>query len=245
MGIFQEHYRLESIFGPHNVIDFAGYLFIGSLISIWLAIDSKRLTEKYIFTIIASILAIGALLTKSRSPLIGMLIALTILLFDNKRTLLTGYILISLLAVKSGLYSRATEGIHSGGPTRFYTWQHAIKLSMESPIFGHGYLSPFHHYFAETKENFHTTHSIYIGNLFYGGITGTIILAWAILEHIKMALSTIAKYKLPSALLTYSLIHISGQGIGLLSHPREFWILFWLPMSIAFGEYMAKNETTK
>ncbi len=243
--------RMSSPFSPNNVIDLSGYFFMGSLCWLFWALEQPKKSLMLLFFLSSALLAMGGVMTGSRLPFFAYFLVLFLCLPRSRKTFLFVFFVVSicfLAAWQFSLWNRMGEGIIDGKPIRFFIWERALTLFLEEPILGHGYLTSFFQDFPSTGEHFYTTHSIYMGILYSCGLVGLILFLALVFFTVRPRFNFWKRCEsyvttiLPFSLSLFSLIFISGQGMNLLSHPRQIWILFWLPLGMCLGSFLENGK---
>ncbi|HBM8318671.1 TPA: O-antigen ligase family protein [Enterobacter cloacae] len=239
--IFQNRLERAFPFSPDNVIDLGGYMALGILLSAILV----RETRNYWFYIPVPLLLVCLILTQSRGPFLSMIVA-TIVAFLCKPKwnfkLLAGSLIV-LLAIGSILYfsgvfdifiKRAEESSHAGS-VRFGIWQHAFEVAKQKMIFGWGFNKELE-FINGYGQPVTTTHSLYLAAFLKGGVVGILLLLSMILFAGRQCLRHLAaNHKAEIAVIVFALMFYVTQGMFVISNPREYWVLFWLPLAIIFS----------
>lgn len=239
--IFQNRLERAFPFSPDNVIDLGGYMALGILLSAILV----RETRNYWFYIPVPLLLVCLILTQSRGPFLSMIVA-TIVAFLCKPKwnfkLLAGSLIV-LLAIGSILYfsgffdifiKRAEESSRAGS-VRFGIWLHAFEVAKQKMIFGWGFNKELE-FINGYGQPVTTTHSLYLATFLKGGIVGLLLLLSMILFAGRQCLRHLAaNHKAEIAVIVFALMFYVTQGMFVISNPREYWVLFWLPLAIIFS----------
>ncbi|HDC4442964.1 TPA: O-antigen ligase family protein [Enterobacter cloacae] len=239
--IFQNRLERAFPFSPDNVIDLGGYMALGILLSAILV----RETRNYWFYIPVPLLLVCLILTQSRGPFLSMIVA-TIVAFLCKPKwnfkLLAGSLIV-LLAIGSILYfsgffdifiKRAEESSRAGS-VRFGIWLNAFEVAKQKMIFGWGFNKELE-FINGYGQPVTTTHSLYLATFLKGGIVGLLLLLSMILFAGRQCLRHLAaNHKAEIAVIVFALMFYVTQGMFVISNPREYWVLFWLPLAIIFS----------
>lgn len=118
-------------------------------------------------------------------------------------------------------------------PFRPMIWKNFWEKFLERPILGHGYNTNMNitlNYFNYTRFAHHS-HSMYLANLYLGGIIGFLLIAISILlvlyKIYKMRHDILIEKMALIFLFVITFLIIDGE--SLLKRPREIWFGFWFP----------------
>ncbi|EOZ9386750.1 O-antigen ligase family protein [Enterobacter bugandensis] len=239
--IFQNRLTHAFPFSPDNVIDLGGYMALGILLSAILV----RETRNYWFYIPVPLLLVCLILTQSRGPFLSMIVAAIVAFLCKPKwnfKLLAGSLIV-LLAIGSILYfsgffdiflKRAEESSRAGS-VRFGIWQHAFEIAKQKMIFGWGFNKELE-FINGYGQPVTTTHSLYLATLLKGGVVGLLLLLSMVLFAGRQCLRHLAaNHKAEIAVIVFALMFYVTQGMFVISNPREYWVLFWLPLAIIFS----------
>nr|WP_159464771.1 O-antigen ligase family protein [Scandinavium goeteborgense] len=245
------HSRLKNGFpwAPDNVIDLGGYMALGIIFSTLLMREFKS----FWFLIPIPFLLLCLVLSQSRGPLMALIVAsATVFTLQPKWhfkqlaaiCLLIIFAIIALYA--SGFldtFINRIDDSYQQSFVRFGIWQHAYNVAMQHPIFGWGFNKELA-FVNSIGQHVTTTHSLYFAALLKGGFVGFALFIsviglglWRCKVHFAM------NQKAEVAILLFSLVFYSTQGMFVISNPREYWVLFWLPLTIVMSTpaYMLKK----
>lgn len=239
--IFQNRLSRAFPFSPDNVIDLGGYMALGILLSAILV----RETRNYWFYIPVPLLLVCLILTQSRGPFLSMIVAAIVAFLCKPKwnfKLLAGSMIV-LLAIGSILYfsgfldifiKRAEESSRAGS-VRFGIWQHAFEVAKQKMIFGWGFNKELE-FINGYGQTITTTHSLYLATFLKGGVVGLLLLLSMIIFAGRQCLRHLAaNHKAEIAVIVFALMFYFTQGMFVISNPREYWVLFWLPLAIIFS----------
>ncbi|UDG01038.1 O-antigen ligase family protein [Enterobacter cloacae] len=239
--IFQNRLSRAFPFSPDNVIDLGGYMALGILLSAILV----RETRNYWFYIPVPLLLVCLILTQSRGPFLSMIVAAIVAFLCKPKwnfKLLAGSLIV-LLVIGSILYfsgffdifiKRAEESSRAGS-VRFGIWQHAFEVAKQKMIFGWGFNKELE-FINGYGQPVTTTHSLYLATFLKGGVVGLLLLLSMILFAGRQCLLHLAaNHKAEIAVIVFALMFYVTQGMFVISNPREYWVLFWLPLAIIFS----------
>ena len=239
--IFQNRLARAFPFSPDNVIDLGGYMALGILLSAILV----RETRNYWFYIPVPLLLVCLILTQSRGPFLSMIVAAIVAFLCKPKwnlKLLAGSLIV-LIVIGSILYfsgffdifiKRAEESSRAGS-VRFGIWQHAFEVAKQKMIFGWGFNKELE-FINGYGQPVTTTHSLYLATFLKGGVVGLLLLLSMILFAGRQCLRHLAaNHKAEIAVIVFALMFYVTQGMFVISNPREYWVLFWLPLAIIFS----------
>ncbi|ENB7195969.1 O-antigen ligase family protein [Enterobacter bugandensis] len=239
--IFQNRLTHAFPFSPDNVIDLGGYMALGILLSAILV----RETRNYWFYIPVPLLLVCLILTQSRGPFLSMIVAAIVAFLCKPKwnfKLLAGSLIV-LLAIGTILYfsgffdiflKRAEESSRAGS-VRFGIWQHAFEIAKQKMIFGWGFNKELE-FINGYGQPVTTTHSLYLATFLKGGVVGLLLLLSMVLFAGRQCLRHLAaNHKAEIAVIVFALMFYVTQGMFVISNPREYWVLFWLPLAIIFS----------
>ncbi|MBX9046062.1 O-antigen ligase family protein [Enterobacter ludwigii] len=234
-------------YAPDNVIDLGGYMALGIILSTILVRETRSL---WYYAPVPLLLS-GLLLTQSRGPLLALMIATAVVFcikpkWNNKIVFLSlaTLLILGITLYYSGFYDlliKRFEDSNQAGSVRFGIWQHAFEVTKERLVFGWGFnkeLSFINGY----KQHVTTTHSLYFSAFLKGGIVGLTLFLAMIAYAFRQCLRHLAvDHKAEVAVLIFALVFYSTQGMFVISNPREYWVLFWIPLAIIFSTPVKKT----
>jgi O-antigen ligase/tRNA A-37 threonylcarbamoyl transferase component Bud32 len=171
--------------------------------------------------------------TGSRTPLVALTLAalwLSFICWNRRSFVLMGALLISSAAV-AVLFSKMI--IERGDSYRFEIWQLALQKIAEHPWIGHGYnasltLDPGIGYTLQEP------HSFALGVLYYVGIFGLLpwlfFQIWGLLSSWRNRLQPL--FIIASTWLVFGIGAGLTEGGGIISRPKEHWLLLWIPLAL-------------
>lgn len=239
--IFQNRLSRAFSFSPDNVIDLGGYMALGILLSAILV----RETRNFWFYIPVPLLLVCLILTQSRGPLLSLIVAAVVAFLCKPKwdiKLLTGS-LILLAIIGASLYFsgsldmffKRVEDSSRAGSVRFGIWQHAFEVAKQKALFGWGFNKELQ-FINGFGQHVTTTHSLYLATFLKGGAVGLLLLLGMILFAARQSLRHLAaNHKAEIAVIVFALMFYVTQGMFVISNPREYWVLFWLPFAIIFS----------
>ncbi|MGL5008097.1 MAG: O-antigen ligase family protein [Plesiomonas sp.] len=246
--------RLPAPYGPENVIDFAGYCSIGFLVSTYLLLQSKSKSSFLTYIFIALINLAACLLTQSRGPILYTAICSLFLIRKNNLKNAGKFILclmtlaiivhtaniINLSTLISRFLAINTE-INGTEGFRGAIWKFALNRAFSSPIIGHGILTPLN-YPSPSGIFFTTTHSVYFGSFFTGGLIGLLLFLSMCGFILFNSIKNYTQDSLALALFSFALLHISSQWKFLIMSPDAPWFIFWMPLALSLSQITSRRK---
>lgn len=227
--------RLQPVYGPTNIIDYAGFLCLGIIFAFYLLKENKM--HKIPATMMLLILLFSLILSQSRMPVIALALALLVLFMNQRRWLLCHVAALGLLAVAVLVFypDIITRDAVNGAPTpRIFTWWYVFEqLANHDPWFGFGYGNKFAHYFAPRNISYNNAHGVFISMLYYSGLSGFLLFSLYAVHVLRIAFISRKRDPLPLALFVFCMMNAITQGYKYLYHPIEIWLVFWFPLFIA------------
>ncbi|HPY74218.1 MAG: O-antigen ligase family protein [Planctomycetes bacterium] len=135
-------------------------------------------------------------------------------------------------------------------PFRPYIWKFFFQKVLERPIFGHGFSAK--NKFIIQEDNlqrpFEHPHSLYLSQLYYGGIVAFCIFVIMICMFFYIVMQHHCRPMVPilTIFILFTLLIYILDGDSLIKQPREFWFSFWMPyfsiLSIVFLDIKYPEE---
>jgi len=172
--------------------------------------------------------------THSRTPLVGLAAAFSLLIikYRNKQIILLTSCFLSAFLVYFAFNSELL--MQRGFSYRPEIWLNAMSEVLNKPIIGHGLGSKISIYLPSINETFSEPHNLHIGLVYSLGFIGLAI--WCTLIYLLFV-----NYKNNHKnilVLTGFPIFIFGvfsgmtEGASFFSRPKEVWFLIWFPMAM-------------
>lgn len=236
-------------FGNNPNVD--GVIYTNFLIGTSLAFFRyKTKLDFLLFFISITLLAITVILEQTRSEILGLISAYSILVLLNFEKykwksfypliiVLLAIIVYSQLCLQGGIYHYFLRG----DADRFIIWKNAMHYVKLSPLLGIGIKDNLSIVIPH-EIHFHA-HSIPIGAIIRGGIVGLLSLIFIYLSGILYSYryAKINKNSIPICLFVSFIVS------GLFDHELKIgqagweWVAFWLPISLSLGaEACLKNK---
>lgn len=228
--------RLIPTWGADNIIDYAGFLSLAVIFSVYLLTREHKQRNRLVYSIMLVVLVAGVVLSQSRMPMLALVLALFTLLLRYKKGLiiyglLLSLILIGVFSLYPGIISR--DAVNGAPSPRIFTWLYVIQQIREHNLwFGFGYGHTFAQYFAPRDITYNNAHGVFSSMLYYTGIIGLLLFLSYATNTFWLAIRIWKQDPLPLALFIFSMIHGISQGYKYLYHPIEIWLVFWFPLFI-------------
>lgn len=189
------------------------------------------------------------LLTKSRTPLLGLSSALLLMLWMHRSKYLL-YFFLTLCCLSIIYFSINFEQLTDRGLSyRPEIWLNNIEFIKNNPILGYGFgTAGLGTYIKEFETVFTEPHNIHIGLTYSLGMIGLIIwftlLVYLLSIYLKNKTSLIAQIGI--VLLAYGISAGMTEGGSFFSRPKEVWFLTWLPIALLLAaEYKSENNNNQ
>jgi hypothetical protein len=215
--------------------------------SVSLILMDIQITKKLISVIAAIILLYGLLLTQSRGPLVGTMVALlisTLILFRLTHhrfgvIVFCVFALATMIMVpKIGVFA-----LQRGDGSRPEIWSRFIKLALDRPLIGYGERLQFLVELDGGNMLGHA-HNIFISSLIRGGIFSLFALILSYTLSVIKCIELITRFNNPLPLALVILIIIAGSvdfdQIIFMSDWQ--WVSFWLPIGCAIASELQVNQ---
>jgi len=185
--------------------------------------------------IAASIMLIAVAATGSRTPFVALSLVTVwlCLLRPNRRHLafLTSAALITTFIL---LVLAPANFLQRGLSYRPEIWHKALALIEQAPWIGHGYNSPLAITVDSLGITFSEPHNFALGVLYDLGAAG--LAPWLLMQALVLWTGwrhrQDYRFVLVSALMVYGLGAGLTEGGGILSRPKEHWLLIWIPLAL-------------
>lgn len=236
-------YRLTGYGTLYNQLR-SGFLFSAfATIAAWFALrPGQPLWMRVLAAVGAALCVLTTLLTGSRAPLLGLLVAAVWFSVGTRRW----DRLLVILAIAAAICFLAWDRLSERGVSlRPEIWSYVWNLCLQQPWFGDGLIRyPIEVPTSEGPK--YNTHNIFLTVLYYGGAVGlvqflaivgaTFYLSWRDRERSSISL-------LAALLQLYSVVAMQFDGVNLLTRPADFWVLLWLPIGLhVYGRMHGRTE---
>lgn len=243
--------RLAGLVGPSNSVDLGVAYGLAALLAAACYINEQRL--RWLSAILFLVLVSALLLTQTRVAISAFCAALGVLLLYNLRQregviLLIAVTSLMIAGVAFGHFDRFQRALDTSAGifARISIWQEIFETVREkSLIFGMGQNSPIALSVEElSRRPFKTTHNLYMGTFYFGGVIALILMMGTLLYSFAAAYkwARLTKNMVPLSLLAYAALASLAHGTELLNHPVDVWFFWWLPVGIAL--HVAKEMKT-
>jgi len=233
-----------------NPINTAVFFSVASLI----AIHFIRITEKVnyqIISLIALLLFIGLiLLTKSRGPVIALMLVIPLMFITIKsKSKLVDYVLISIMVilvlVVTIVLSEQAIGRLNEPNYRLEIWSAAFEMIRENLLLGTG-LNYDERIITSSGLVFTHAHNSFIQFIVTGGLIGGGIFASIIISALVIGYkSQDSAVRFCVIWLLFGCLCLSTNGKLLIYRPSSVWFSFWGPLSLIFGAHVTSLDGSK
>ncbi|MEJ2363154.1 MAG: hypothetical protein P8075_08495 [Deltaproteobacteria bacterium] len=257
------YYSKHSIFGtlwgygllssPSRAASQYGFVTIAS---IYLLLQQRTMKAQFLYAGMVLVNLSYVLLAQSRTTLIAL--AVTIFTWLLSAWLFHGVeennylkklsVLLVLLSVGFSVliiafpeFSRAI--FHKQGLLyRIEMWKQLLVQIEKAPWFGHGLNAEVRLVMPNGFVFIHP-HSVYMGTLFYGGITGLLILLAALFSALWQSFNPLGhRRSLALASMTlYGVLTMVSNGNMVIHHPQPFWLFLWFPVALVGASELSSN----
>ena len=239
------HVRLKNCCHLHHAILGASAYGLVAVICFYRLIFEPDRNRRRLYRLIFFILLADMLLTKSRGPLLALVISVGAgeLLRENIKPIALlavigiGYVLLVYLDViqLSDFFTRNTLFSY-----RLEIWRLTWEKILTAPWFGHGINSD-ETVLLSVGEYAHHPHNVYLASLLHGGLVGGLLLLAiclaSLVEGLKQARSRHQVIYL--AMLVFGLVSMLTEGHQLITNPRPLWLFFWFPIAVLAAKQLA------
>lgn len=193
------------------------------------------------------VLAAFVVLTDSRGPMLGVTAGTLALLALERRWLPVAALLAAAAALLALLLAGAFDQlpmIQRGDTYRLDIWSDAWTQIGDRPWLGHGALVEPRFYSTETQAGWKSTHSLYLGTLFYTGIVGLAALL-AVLGTTARSLAGRSLNDVDRALASLLFMGVTISFVEfhtLFTQLDPEWLLFWIPIALLMGRAITADR---
>ncbi|MFP6851551.1 MAG: O-antigen ligase family protein [Pseudomonas sp.] len=218
----------------------------GSFCALWLALSMTLSPRQSWSALIAAVLmGLALMATGSRTPLVAIALACAWLIVAcwSKRSawlLLSGVLMMLALAL---LYPEVLSS--RGMSYRPELWAKTLSKVAQQPWQGFGFGAHLAIFIPDLNMSFREPHNFALGVLYYTGIIG---LALWLTMHC-LALFQCWKHRsnylfiVCGALLVYGIGAGLTEGGGILSRPKEHWMVTWIPLALIAALSVRMRQT--
>ena len=213
---------------------------------------ARKTQESYawIYTGLCVVLLFAVALTRSRGPLIALVITFLIgaVLTRNKKLLA----IVLLVILVFGMMFFYVEGFKkmfmrpTGVLYRLEAWQQTLERIKEALIFGEG-ISTDRTLILASGSKLNHFHSVYLGTTLQGGLIGLFLLLVLQILALREAFLYFLREKnfVYVAVMLFAYICIATMNYRIISHPNALWIYFWLPIAIIAGKKLPNEKAVQ
>jgi len=242
-------YRFEGIGLLENPLVAAQSYGALCLLFLYSAFKSQSKKAQICYSIMAAIALFVVCWTRSRGPVLFLIISLLLLIVSsdrNTRIKALLYSISALICVSLVLFlfpdlQQALLNRSASISQRIEIWNAILPQTMESPIFGQGATK--HLNIVTSLKTYHHTHSVWIELLLYGGYVAVALFV----SHIVICLHNILRCKqgeLWLIWLIFGCLCLTTNGHYLLSRPGWQWMIYWIPVAyLTVYSYNARSRT--
>ncbi len=229
--------RLLPLLGEHPTIMFSQLMGFALVLSAIKFFEVESISFRLILGGAVAVLLFCMMTSLSRGPILGVAIAGGTLLLA-KRQFKTTLILLGLLAVAIGIFVLFNDQDLGRFTDTSDSHRFEIYRSLWEKI------SDQHRHWigmglsAETENaaaGWGYAHSLFIGNYYYGGILGSVLLV-ALVGYafwVSIRVNRLEGNAHPLVLLAFGIGANLFDGYALVSRPQVLWILVWYPIALA------------
>lgn len=234
--------RLEGYGALYNPL-LSAHVF-GAFATYWLAdwLNGRKLASPLAVACLAALL-ITLFATGSRTPLVGLALALAWLLATGnpRRGAAVGAVVIGVLLVLLALHPEILT--QRGASFRPQIWQESLRQIGLRPLLGYGYDADMVVDIPGADHVLADPHNIELGVLYSGGAVG--LLLWCALYFIALSYGwrhrKEADVNLATAWLIFGIGSGLTEGMAFMSRPKEHWFLIWIPLALMYGHWIART----
>ncbi|RRJ82353.1 O-antigen ligase family protein [Aestuariirhabdus litorea] len=224
-GITEEY---GSIYNPLLMSHQLAFLVTFATAYILLYVQSPK--QRRALLVLVMPIALLMLATGSRTPLVSVPLALSMLLVGRFNRMHLPWVLLSgggLLLL--GLLNWETIS-QRGLSYRPEIWSGVIAQMEGYWLVGHGYEAPLQIWVEELQINFLDAHNVFLGVLYYFGLLGLGIFLLPYLRALWLARLPGREGRLLLCITAYGVLASLTDGGGLFARPNEQWFNIWLPI---------------
>jgi O-antigen ligase len=218
-----------------------------TIASIYLLLQQRTTKAQFLYAGMVLVNLSYVLLAQSRTTLIALVITiftwqLSAWLFyrgDENNHLKKLFVLLVLLsagisALIIGFPEFSKAIFHKQGFLyRIEMWKQLLAQIANAPWFGHGLNAEIRLVMPNGFVFIHP-HSVYMGTLFYGGITGLLILLATLFSALWQGFKPLGQHRnlALASMILYGALAIVSNGNMLIHHPKPFWLFLWFPVAL-------------
>lgn len=203
-------------------------------------------------TMLAVLLA-ALVLTASRGPLLGVVLAISVGLVATCRwrvTLgvagigLTIVAMVTIVTVFTGVDIGPHDYLARGSSYRLEIWSNLVPPVLDAFWFGHGVATEFPTIFISENTIFASAHQMYLANHYYGGLPASLLLLMVLAAAVRTAYRRIRASGefVYAALLIFLMIASMFYIDMVIKSANLVWFYVWLPLGLLAGQEALMNE---
>jgi len=125
---------------------------------------------------------------------------------------------------------------------RIEMWKQLLVQIEKAPWFGHGLNADIRLVMPNGFVFVHP-HSVYMGTLFYGGITGLLILLATLLSALWQGFRPLRQGRnlALASMVLYGALAIVSNGNMLIHRPKPFWLFLWFPVALVASTELSND----
>ena len=227
--------RAEGLGSLTNVNEYANVFGVFALLAMGYGLKAERRYAQALYTLAVLCIISFIWFGQSRTAFASLFMALFSLSFIGERhnktrvAILTVCVLALIIAIFPDLLEMAwTRGVGR----RPLLWQAMLVDIRQAPFFGQGLITPMN--YIVDGEHFGIGHNAYLDALWHGGIIGMGILMVLTGSALWYAYRLCKETGNPTifAILVYCVLVMQTGVNGLITRPRDQWMVFWFPLAL-------------
>ena len=203
-----------------------------------------------LYLLLSLIFVVEILLTKSRGPLLALLLSTPLLFFIIKplgyRRVFYPLFLLVMLFLALALFSDFFDIVFSRlsiASSRDVIWRDSINLSLEKPWFGYGLGSEFKFFVPYTDSYVTHSHNFILSTWLYAGIPGVVLVAAIIYYALKICfLHRKEDFSILGVVLIFGVFCLLINSAYPVSRANERWFIFWIPLAFIAAHSLASSS---
>jgi O-antigen ligase len=240
--------RAEGLGSLTNVNEYANVYGVFALLAMGYGLKAENNLAKALYTLAVVCFISFIWLGQSRAAFVSLFASLFLLSFmGEKRNKVRVAILIACtMALTIAVFPHLLEMAWTRGVgVRPLIWQGMFMDIREAPILGQGLITPMS-YIVEGVD-FQLGHNAFLEALWQGGIIGMglllLLIGSAVWYAYRLGRST-GNYTIFAMLVFCVLVMQTGVN-GLISRPRDQWMLFWFPLALLISYQTPTRRVTE
>lgn len=247
--------RLHSAFHFEHPNLFAQYLGLAALLTLGSVLRARKNRPWLVWSAALCVLGCAIVLTRGRAVILAFVIAgLLSVALHRKKQVFAGILVIVIVISAIALTGETTfvDFVKRGDAGRVHIWKTLLARVGDRPMIGAGINADDNVTFPKGSGDFpdgftlEHPHSMVIGTLFYGGLTGLALLLLVIILGLRAGRRNglVDGEWDPLILLVFGVICLTLDGHRLISEPHlSSWLLFWLPIGLIAAGPLGARKT--